>query len=796
MAIAMFRKQFILVLLVLLGIGMSDAATWKLHCLYVANQTKNLYDTGKKVYYLNSGQLYQFDKESQTTYLLSSQNALSDYTISNIYYDWEYDLLFVAYSNSDIDVINGDGKVTNISNIKDVVIPSRSYTVTYDDNGNLESYVGTSIKAINDITFKDGIAYVAAGYGYVTIDEKTLRVIRNYDFNNGTINVNSVGMVGDKLVVLTNNYIYYGSPASTDPIGEFARKGNDMTGGASMYQVDDHSFLLIKPSSGLYHVDMSSGEPAATRLVSATTQIHVQRSASGYIANFEGQDYYYTLDAAGKNPVQVPATLSFATSNPKGDGTLWICDSKGLHVNGQTAYYKLNSLSMDAPYWLSYNAASDKLYASLSAPNKVNNMSNITQANVINTYDGHNWTDATAYSAAGGGYEFVFNPVNPRMYVRSSWNTGIYNVINDALKVKYTSSNAPFAKYKPIPAFDKYGNLWVVNTYKRANYSAPAVTVLPAAKLTSGSVSKSDWFSPTTVDFTSDAFQHSRFLVSRKNNVKIFSDCDFNKDAYKGHILCWDNGSEDFRNDNYRFVSLAQFYDQDNKLISWTYLSNFEEDKDGLIWIGHTKGLFVLDPDVVFDPNPKVTRPFVSSVNEDNGYLCEGTWVYDIAVDRDNNKWIASSNGVYFVSPDGTSIYSHYTISNSDIPSNEVYSVECDTVNNRVYIYTDNGFAELIEGSDAAALNNDNVWVYPNMVDPDYTGLIKIGNMMDNSFVTITDNRGTVVKQIGPVMGGALWDGCGEDGERVATGVYRFYVQQGSYPTTTGEPKASIMIIK
>ena len=186
----------------------------------------------------------------------------------------------------------------------------------------------------------------------------------------------------------------------------------------------------------------------------------------------------------------------------------------------------------------------------------------------------------------------------------------------------------------------------------------------------------------------------------------------------------------------------------------------------------------------------------MTKFSEGQGYLCEGYTVYDIGVDRDNNKWIATNNGVYFVSPDGSEVYNHFTIENSDVPSNLVYTVECDTVHDRVYIYTDNGFAEYIVNGDATSINFDNVYAFPNPIEPDFTGMIKIANLMDNSYVTVTDRDGNIVAQFGPVVGSALWDGSGADGERVPTGIYNIYAAQGAQPAITGTPQTTVMIIK
>jgi hypothetical protein len=122
--------------------------------------------------------------------------------------------------------------------------------------------------------------------------------------------------------------------------------------------------------------------------------------------------------------------------------------------------------------------------------------------------------------------------------------------------------------------------------------------------------------------------------------------------------------------------------------------------------------------------------------------------------------------------------------------------VECDTVNDRVYIFTDNGFAEYIMNGEASALNFNDVYAFPNPVEPDFTGMVKIANLMENSYVTITDRDGHVVKQLGPVMGCAFWDASGENGERVPTGIYNIYAAQGAQPVATGTPHATVMIIK
>ena len=778
----MFKKRFMFVMLLVLAVASASAGTWKMHNSYVTKLIKNVFDTGDKVYYVNSNKLYQFDKSTLTTLSLGKQNILSDNTISQIYYDWENNLLFVAYANSNIDVIDQAGKVTNISNIKDIIVRVHSYSLN-PETGDLQDYTG---KEINDINFANGRAYVATGYGYVCIDETTLKVVHNYDLGR---KINSVAVIGDEMLILSKSYCYHGTIEDEDPINHYTKESGSFNG-CRMYPINENSVFIMGPST-LYNYEFVNSVPVLTELVAARSN-SVQKTPTGFIANFPEQTYYYTFDPTGKVGTKVGSAVGYATSNPDGDGTVWINDANGLHVSGSTAYYKINSLTTDAPFWLRYNGDLNKLYAGSSGPISLINIVATNVPNIINTYDGNNWSNATAYTASGSGYDFVFNPLDPRMYIRAGWKN-LYKVVNDQLVTTYNNSNSKLSTRKCHPAFDNYGNMWVVTPY---GLPESPVLLLPKDKVFNTTSNKADWLVPAGFEaLNTGKMQRSRFLVSKKNNVKIFSDCDYSG-AITGRIYCWDNGNEDPMVDTYQLSSIGHFVDQNNSQVSWTYLCHFEEDREGMFWVGHDMGLFVFDPDVVFDAAPAAVRPYVTKFSEGQGYLCEGYTVYDIGVDRDNNKWIATNNGVYFVSPDGSEVYNHFTIENSDVPSNLVYTVECDTVHDRVYIYTDNGIAEYIVNGDATSINFDNVYAFPNPIEPDFTGMIKIANLMDNSYVTVTDRDGNIVAQFGPVVGSALWDGSGADGERVPTGIYNIYAAQGAQPAITGTPQTTIMIIK
>ena len=778
----------ILLLLAVMAALIGNAGTWKVHSYYMTSKIQNAYDTGDKIYYLNSGSLFQFDKTTLKTVSLSSQNLLSDYQISQIYFDWENQLLFVAYLNCNIDIIDNMGNVYNVSKLKDVVVDVRNFSFS---NDGLIGYTG---KTINDITFANGIAYVTVDYGYVTIDEATKTIIRDNKIMGQTGNVHSVAVIGNTMVIMANSKCYYGPVGTEDPIQHYSVYSGSFTG-ARLYPINGTS-LFVMEQKNLRSLNFSSGSPAMTSLVMVDsdnpTTITVQKAKTGFLANFTGQSYYYKINDTGTTATKASSTIGFATSYPDGDGKIWINDGNGLRQSGSTTSYAVNSLTTDEPFWLKYNTATDQLFGATSALNRVNRtIYPIFAPNVVNVYDGINWSNVTNYFPTGSGYQFVFNPLDSTTYFRATWKNGIYRVKNNSVILNYNSSNSLIGTdiCKAHPAFDNYGNMWIVCSH--GNPSCP-VAVLPKNKVARTTVSKSDWFQPSgLLSLNTGKFQASRFVISKKNNMKIYNDGD-----YKSPIFCWDNFNEDCTVDNYRLATLTYFVDQNNREVSWVYQMHMEEDLDGLIWVGTTTGLFVFDPEIVFDETPKAFSPYVTKSKEGKGYLCEGSTVYDIGVDRYNNKWIATDGGLYFVSPDGSEVFNHFTTANSDIPSDVVYTVECDPEHDCVYIFTDNGFAEYVAEGAAAALNFDNVYAFPNPMEPDYTGMIKISNLMENSYVAITNRSGRVIKRMGPVMGCAYWDGCGSDGERVPTGVYNIYAAQGAQPAVTGTPQATVMVIK
>ena len=166
-------------------------------------------------------------------------------------------------------------------------------------------------------------------------------------------------------------------------------------------------------------------------------------------------------------------------------------------------------------------------------------------------------------------------------------------------------------------------------------------------------------------------------------------------------------------------------------------------------------------------------------------YLLAGIDITAIAIDGGGRNWFGTNgNGIYLISADNMTQLQHFTTENSKLLSNIIQSIAINNTTGEVFIGTDNGLCSYI--SDATETNtemtSDNVWAYPNPVEPGYTGLITITGLTLDADVKILSSNGAIVNE-GRSNGGTFtWDGNDKKGRKVASGVYMVVTA-----TSTGE---------
>lgn len=728
------------------AIAQNAVGDWRIHNTYVGTDVTAVAETNRWVYYLAGGNLFRLDKETEENEALSIVNELSDIGIKQIYYNSDRDYIVVIYNNSDIDIIQSKGGVVNMPEIKNAVM--------------------TTSKSINDVTFGDGVIYLAADFGYAVIDDHKFVIKESHQYG---VPIVSVAQVGNKLLLSTADSFYWGDADKYhDQLSSFTL--TNFRSNCRIWPINNEAFFCMTGWTflGSMKIDEAGNVKLNSRTIIESKTSYVQKTKGGYLMNVPLQGKCYKTDENGEVVETIETPDEKCSANPNGDGQLWAAGAKGLHQLVRDNYYLPNALSFNNPFWMTYNKGKDMLYVSNPA---ANGFFSTTPASRINTYDGIKWKNVTPLNAPkDGSYWIEFLPDDPNTYFMGTWRRGLLKVVNDEIVMEYDSVNSLLKKsysIHPVTSIDRYGNVWVAQTFEnKENY----VIVLPAAKAKLNQSTKQDWIKVNIDGIYTGNSQRASFLSTRYSNydIKIYTDGDFQKP-----IFIWNSGGD--ISTHPENVSFTKLTDQDGLSIGWTYIVCLAEDLSGTVWMGTSEGIVSFNPAKAFSGDFRVNHIKVPR-NDGTGmadYLLDGIQVNGIAVDGANRKWIATQNsGLFLVSADGTQIINKFNSTNSPLASNTVYKVCCNPNSNSVFVTTPEGLYEYFSDSSPAEPNYDNIYAYPNPVRPEYGGNVTITGMMDNSLIKIADASGNVIRQLKSTGGMATWDCCDQYGERVKTGVY------------------------
>jgi len=202
-------------------------------------------------------------------------------------------------------------------------------------------------------------------------------------------------------------------------------------------------------------------------------------------------------------------------------------------------------------------------------------------------------------------------------------------------------------------------------------------------------------------------------------------------------------------------------------------------DNDGELWIGTDEGLVVLySPENVFDgTGSRDARPILFEEEGVVQKLLGENPVSAIHVDGGNQKWLGTRGaGLFLVSPDGLQTIHQFTAENSPLLSNNILSLATDPTTGEVLIATDAGLIGF-RGDATPGYRGftPELHIYPNPVRPGYEGPIFIQGNNEDARIKVTDVSGALVYDMQAAGGQAQWDGTKLDGHPVASGVYIIY---------------------
>ena len=154
------KKVIIALLLSIVNCQLSigQIGTWRNYLAYY--DVQQIQAAGDELFVLASNGLYQYNKKDQSITTYDKVKGLSDTHISHIRWCQQAKRLIATYSNTNIDLIDIKGNITNISDIYTKVI--------------------TGDKTINNVYIYNQYAYLACGFGIVKVNVKDANISESY----------------------------------------------------------------------------------------------------------------------------------------------------------------------------------------------------------------------------------------------------------------------------------------------------------------------------------------------------------------------------------------------------------------------------------------------------------------------------------------------------------------------------------------------------------------------------------------------------------------------------------------
>lgn len=771
------------------SLGVGD---WRIYNTFNFNVGKVI-DSGKRVYFLNSGNLFSYDKSEESMLGFTTLNGMSDNSVSDIFNHPDRDLLIAAYPNGNMDIVLADGNIVNVSDIKDAQ--------------------RLNDKTVRDIAFKDNVAYIATGFGLVKLNLDNFTVIESGIFN---LPVTAISTIADRLVINANgNLLEAALSAQHNTLSSFRTIAS--LNATSMEPLNDRQLLatdgekvwVITPDFDNATASMREHNmPSPVAIQRIADKLQVSSASSIYI--FDEQGTYST--------VPIPDAIRSKQSrnairynSHKGVDELWYMTEDGLGCvslcdNGAAPTVKMNPAHPDAvtvndgvwnivpgkasgAVFITNKAESRKVFhydnMKRMAINKVTDgfVEDITPLSADVTYNNPNYKNTLR-----AGYNLVEDPEEQDLlYIGTYWE-GIYKFKDGKEVYKYDWNNFPLKRdwttLVPATAVDADGNLWMY----ALSASSAVIAALPSEKRRLESVTADDWMTLPVRGFEGLDSRDAIILpLNHSKNRDLVVVSGGEKDQV---VMVYNTAGTLTSTTDDTHGTASLFYDQDGNAFGPVFISSMAEDRNGDVWIGTDNGVIVLhNPAAMLSGTASVERIKVPRNDGTNfaDYLLESQTVTGIAVDNSNRKWLSTaSSGVYLVTEDGKEIIDNFNTDNSPLPSNEVLTVACDPHSNSVYFGTFQGLVEY--GGDATPVASDysQVYAYPNPVHPDYNGWITIAGLMDNSLVKIADAAGNVFFQTRSNGGSVTWDGCNSSGERVRSGVYYVFASQNGDNGSSG----------
>lgn len=752
----MIRKLLSLILFsfALCAAYAQQIGTWRLYLSYqIATKSAS---SGSIIYSLMNGNLLSYDTEDGEVRTYDHLGVLSDVGIAHIAYSKEADRLLIVYSNSNIDLLDKDDNVQNLSALKDKRILN---------------------KEVASVCMNGSTAYLATGFGIVEVDMKDCVFRNTYKL---TYTINSIAASDEAVFIGTPEGVRYCMKSSNMHLEE-NWKMRLTWGGKNLCFFKDK--LIGMTTDGLYVLDPYKGN-IQPRLCSGNFTF--MKDLGGQLAWGNSKMIGFTSDVSGEDPTALEAASTIITvDNVWSDisyvgGTYWMSEQEnglcGYKTDGTAFTPTGQVIQPSSPIRdLGYNLnwVGDRLLVA----GGINTVTGFKNPATAMYYENGEWTNFTEmetpaeyrYFSLVNTTDLVQDPTDDTHHFASPYRSGLCEYRNGKFVKLYNYENSPLKSINPESSrkynyvacsalsYDADGNLWMASTMMD--------TVLHYIK------PDGKW-----VNIYYEELDHVSLIdkiLHHSSGLKFISSRRIDK---KG-VFCLDTRGTERTSDD-KLILHQNIVNQDDTPYLPDEFFCLCEDLEGMVWVGTSSGLFVIeDVSQVFNQDFKFTQIKINR-NDGSGladYLLNDVSIGCITVDAANRKWIGTqNNGAYLISADGQEMLHHFTIEDSPLLSNNVQSIAVHPGTGEVVFGTDKGLCSFIADATAPEdeLNKSNVVVFPNPVTPDYNGPIAIRGLVADTEVKIISTGGQLIWNGTSVGGTCTWNGCANNGKHVASGIY------------------------
>ena len=729
---------------------------WRSHAAFTSMD--ELAVLGDEVYTRSGQSLFSVEKESGLINYHTRLTGLNGARIDHIAHNTTLNKLLITYQDGQLDIMDAAGDVQNIS---DLYLKQMSLS-----------------KVVNDICMYQDKAYLAMSFGILVIDMQKLEIEDTYyiGMNSTEVNVEYITIHDGKIYAVSQTGLYVAD--LTDNLVDYNFWNKQSLPGSKALQglrAHDGKVYLVR-NMLLYALQDNQWQ-------SCPTEYPIRRlTKTEHHLYLMPENVYGVLEVQDDGKVAMTHTYGYVNDVAEDGNTLWFAtrdDGVVKYANDLHSPYFPDGPSSNYSYRLRFFG--DKLYM-LPGGRWANQYKRLGEVMMYENGEWNNIKNGTLVESAGMPIYDIMNvaqdPQDANHYFLTTFGSGVIEMRGDSVETIYLPDNSTLKSAVPTDPtsytrtdgamYDEQGNLWMLNmgiTDGNIQILSPDGTWTAYDLLHKGL--------PVTLHTAGE------IMVDRRNpQWKWIPLLRYNT----GLVFMQDNGTPTNPSDD-KSVYRQEWMDQNGHLIAPEQIHCLAQDQNNTIWVGTSKGLFIIPDKVDYMASNACERIIIPRNDGTNlgDYLLENEQINAIAIDGANRIWIGTAaSGLYlmgFTEPTADmnstlEMISHFTTENSLLPSNDILAIALQESTGEVFIGTGSGLVSYM--SDAVEPEEDfsSLYAYPNPVYPNYKGSVVIKGLMADTEVRIVDAAGNLVKKLVGNGGEVVWDMTNAQGQRVASGVY------------------------